>query len=100
LERDAISAELIEHFAALAELAEEIDQQPEALRINAKLRQDAGYRWTSKEFLHDCSAATIREMPGFTFADPVKFRKTSSSDDCPDDALSSSGVPWAMRLPL
>src|ERR1035437_6670433 len=106
-EADAVASQVAEHFAAIGEFAEQVDQQPVAMGVDAEAAQHAGDGGAAQVALeclqdgvHQRSAWMMRETPVSRPAEPVRLRKTSSSVDSWVDALSVSAEPSAINAPL
>src|ERR1035437_9801740 len=106
-EADAVASQVAEHFAAAGEFAEQVDQQPVAMGVDAEAAQHAGDGGAAQVALeclqdgvHERSAWMMRETPVSRPAEPVRLRKTSSSVDSWVDALSVSAEPSAINAPL
>src|ERR1035437_443913 len=98
---------MTEHFAAIGERAEQVDQQPVAMGVDAEASEHAGNGGAAQEAFkclqngfHERSASIMRETPVSRPAEPVRLRKTSSRVDSWVDALSVSAEPSAINAPL
>src|ERR1019366_6611159 len=103
---DAVASQVAEHLAAVREFAEQVDQQPVAMGVDAEASEHAGHGGGAQvalhrlqEGVHERSAATMRETPVSRPAEPVRLRKTSSRVDSWVDALSASAEPSAINAP-
>jgi hypothetical protein len=102
LESRFVAAELVEHVAALAELAEQVHQEPVAPRIDSECAEQARDRGAAQELpqgAHSRRAARMRPTPGSVSDELVSVRKTSSSVAWCVEAFRLSAVASAMIAP-